>query len=109
MNFKIWDKKEPINGVDAESILENRNDIRNEENVILIYNEGIVTNIELCSVLKNIYNFDSNFTVEEVANNYLKLLEENKQNITNNDLEERVTSIEDYLLENEADKIKDNL
>ena len=109
MNFKIWDKKESINGVDAETILENRNDIRNEENVILIYNEGIVTNIELCSVLKNIYNFDSNFTVEEVANNYLKLLEENKQNITNNDLEERVTSIEDYLLENEADKIKDNL
>ena len=109
MNVKIWDKKESINGVDAETILENRNDIRNEENVILIYNEGIVTNIELCSTLKNIYNFDSNLTVEEVANNYLKLLEENKQNITNNDLEERVTSLEDYVLENETAKIKDNL
>ena len=109
MNFKIWDKKESINGVDAETILENRNDIRNEENVILIYNEGIVTNIELCSTLKSIYNFDSNLTVEEVANNYLKLLEENKQNITNNDLEERVTYLEDYVLENETAKIKDNL
>lgn len=74
LKYKIWDKQEQINGVEAHVILESRNDLMNNE-VILIHNDnGHVLNIELLEVLKTVLGLPSESTVDEVMQVYLSQL-----------------------------------
>ena len=78
MNYKIWNKKEKINNVDAEYIIESLN-IRDTDEVFLILdNVDEVQAIEISRIIKGVYNLDANLTVDEVAKEYIRIKEEEK-------------------------------
>ena len=61
MNYFIWDHKEPLLGLSAETILNSRLDFKNDE-VIVIHKEGERNNIvmmETMSSLRETYDIDS--------------------------------------------------
>ena len=78
MNYKIWNKKEKINGASAEYIIESLN-IRDTDEVFLVLDHlDEVQAIEIARIIKGVYNLDVNLTVEEVAQEYIRIKEEEK-------------------------------
>ena len=78
MKYRVWDKKEKINNVDAEYIINDLN-IREEDGVFLILDHlDEVQAIEIDRIIKSVYNLDKNLSVEEVAEAYIKIKEEEK-------------------------------
>ena len=78
MNYKIWNKKEKINGASAEYIIESLN-IRDTDEVFLVLDHlDEVQAIEIARIIKGVYNLDANLTVEEVAQEYIRIKEEEK-------------------------------
>ena len=78
MNYKIWDRKEKINNVDAEYII-NSLSIRETDGVFLVIDHlEEVQAIEIDRIIKSVYNLDKNLSVEEVAQEYLRIKEEEK-------------------------------
>ena len=78
MNYKIWNKKEKINNVDAEYII-NSLSIRETDGVFLIIDHlEEVQAIEIDRIIKSVYNLDVNLSVEEVAKEYIRIKEEEK-------------------------------
>ena len=78
MNYKIWDKKEKINNVDAGYVIESLN-IRDTDEVFLILdNVDEVQAIEISRIIKGVYNLDKNLSVDEVAKEYIRIKEEEK-------------------------------
>ena len=78
MNYKIWNKKEKINNVDAEYVIESLK-IRDTDEVFLILdNVDEVQAIEISRIIKGVYNLDANLTVDEVAKEYIRIKEEEK-------------------------------
>ena len=78
MNFKIWNKKEKINNVDAEYVIESLK-IRDTDEVFLVLdNVDEVQAIEISRIIKGVYNLDKNLSVEEVAKEYIRIKEEEK-------------------------------
>ena len=73
MNYKIWNKKEKINGASAEYIIESLN-IRDTDEVFLVLDHlDEVQAIEIARIIKGVYNLDANLTVEEVAQEYIRI------------------------------------
>lgn len=104
MNYKIWDKTSPINGVSAETILENRLDLRNEKEIFLIEDDyRRVTNIELVSIIKSNLQLDNSLTAEQTAEAYIKHIETVNENLNkdSNILEINNTDIESLKVQNE--------
>lgn len=66
---KIWDKKEQINGINAETILANREDLVNEKEVILIVDDNTnrVTNIEIPSIICSNLGLDNSLPALEIG------------------------------------------
>ena len=82
MNYKIWNKKEKINGASAEYIIESLN-IRDTDEVFLVLDHlDEVQAIEIARIIKGVYNLDANLTVEEVAQEYIRIKEEEKLQIS---------------------------
>ena len=78
MKYKIWDKKEKINNVDAGYVIESLN-IRDTDEVFLILdNVDEVQAIEISRIIKGVYNLDKNLSVDEVAKEYIRIKEEEK-------------------------------
>ena len=78
MNYKIWNKKEKINNVDAEYVIESLK-IRDTDEVFLVLdNVDEVQAIEISRIIKGVYNLDKNLSVEEVAKEYIRIKEEEK-------------------------------
>lgn len=78
MNYKIWDRKENINNVNAEYFIESLN-IRETDGVFLILDSNEeVQAVEIDRIIKGVYNLDKNLSVEEVAQEYIKIKEEEK-------------------------------
>ena len=78
MNYKIWNKKEKINNVDAGYVIDSLN-IRDTDEVFLILdNVDEVQAIEISRIIKGVYNLDANLTVDEVAKEYIRIKEEEK-------------------------------
>ena len=78
MKYKIWDRKEKINNVDAEYIINSLN-IRETDGVFLIVDHlEEVQAIEIDRIIKSVYNLDVNLSVEEVAKEYIRIKEEEK-------------------------------
>lgn len=86
MIYKLWDKKTPINGVEASYFL-NKEPFKNYNgDIILIFAEnGNVSNVESKEVLATIYNIDVNLPLEE----FMKAYEE----VLNTETEEMINSI----------------
>ena len=104
MNYKIWNKKDKINNVDAEYVVNSLN-IRETDGVFLIIDQlEEVQAIEIDRIIKGVYNLDANLTVEEVAKEYIRIKEEEKQQAEThtNTLEEMEKKISILECENKA-------
>lgn len=103
MDYKIWDKKESINNVNAEEVLNSMPELKDTD-VILILQNNRVTNIEDKNILISNLNLDVNLSVEEVAEKYIQYLEEVKkqeikETLSYNELLEQYTNLESCVLE----------
>ena len=78
MNYKIWDKKEKINNVDAGYVIESLNIRDTDEVFIILDNVDEVQAIEISRIIKGVYNLDKNLSVDEVAKEYIRIKEEEK-------------------------------
>ena len=103
--FKIWDKKEKINGVDAEVVIKSNN-IKQEDEIFLVIDDNTlkVTEIQFKDVICSNYNISIDLTTEEVAQEYIKIKEEEKIQAQNdvNTLEEIGNKISILEAENQA-------
>lgn len=70
----IWDKKSSINGMKAETFLQQNLYLVNDE-VILLKKNGVIVGVEGKSILCNNYGFDINLSALEVGQLYLEKLE----------------------------------
>jgi hypothetical protein len=78
MNYKIWNKKDKINNIDADYFIKDLS-IRESDGVFLVLdNLEEVQAIEIDRIIKGVYNLDANLTVEEVAQEYIRIKEEEK-------------------------------
>ena len=104
MKYKIWNKKDKINNVDAEYVINSLN-IRETDNVFLIIDHlNEVQCIEIDRIIKGVYNLDANLSVEEVAEEYIRIKEEEKQQAEThmNTLEDMGNKISILEAENQA-------
>ena len=82
MRYKIWDREEKINNVDAEYIINSLN-VRETDGVFLIIDHlEEVQAIEIDRIIKGVYNLDTNLTTEEVAQEYIRIKEEEKLQVS---------------------------
>ncbi len=77
MNFKIWNKIDKINNVDATKIIEGQN-IGEDEVIFLVYGEEdvdqkVVTRIEHLNIIKSNYKLDNDLGVEESIAKYFEI------------------------------------
>ena len=109
MKYKIWDKKEKINNVDAEYVINSLN-IRETDGVFLIIDHlNEVQAIEIDRIIKGVYNLDANLLIDEVAKEYIRIKEEEKIQAENhaNTLEEQGKKIS--ILEGENQALKEEI
>ena len=71
MQYKLWDRKETINGKEASYFL-NQLPFKNcTHDIILIYAEnGKVSQVECKEILANLYNIDINLPIDEFMAQY---------------------------------------
>ena len=82
MNYKIWNKKDKINNIDADYFIKDLS-IRDTDGVFLVLdNLEEVQAIEIDRIIKGVYNLDKNLSVEEVAQEYIKIKEEEKLQVS---------------------------
>ena len=78
MNYKIWNKKDKINNIDADYFIKDLS-IRETDGVFLIIDHlDEVQAIEIDRKIKGVYNLGANLTTEEVAQEYIRIKEEEK-------------------------------
>ena len=78
MNYKIWNKKDKINNIDADYFIKDLS-IRETDGVFLIIDHlDEVQAIEIDRIIKGVYNLGANLTTEEVAQEYIRIKEEEK-------------------------------
>ena len=79
-NIQIWDGKTSINGISAEQILANRQDLANAlGDIFLVVNgNGKVTGIQIGSIIASNYGFDSSLDIQGIADAYMAKKEEEK-------------------------------
>lgn len=79
MQYKIWNKKDEINNADADYIINSLN-IKKDDEVFLIFDDSsIVLNVEIVRIIKMVYELDDNLTVDEVAQEYIRIMEQQKE------------------------------
>lgn len=77
MNFKIWNKIDKINNVDAIEIINGQN-IDTDDVIFLVYGEEdveqkVVTRIENLEIIKSNYKLDKNLSVEDSIIKYFEI------------------------------------
>ena len=92
-NIQIWNGKTSINGISAEQILANRQDLANAlGDIFLVVNDnGKVTEIQIGSIIASNYGFDSNLDIQGIAEAYMSKKEEEK--LTTEELQEEVARL----------------
>ena len=75
MNYKLWDRKTPINGVEADYFL-NKNPFKNYSgDIILIFSEnGSVSNVECKDILASVYNLDKTLDLDSFMTAYFEAI-----------------------------------
>lgn len=81
MQYKLWNRKDNINGVEPSHFLNQPTFKNYNGDIILIYGDnGRVTQVESKDVLAKIYGIDINLSLDEFMTQYFAILEEmNKQ------------------------------
>ena len=107
--IKIWDKIEPINGVNAEKIIKSHKIKETDDIFLVLNNYDRVLELNYVEVIRNNFNLSKNLTKEEVAKEYLKIKEGEKLQAEKeaNALEEMVNKIS--ILEAENETLKQEL
>lgn len=72
MNYVIWDKKAPINGVDAPTIMESFN-VKPQDEIFLIMRGNRVTELQFKDVIISNLNLSMDLPIEQVAQEYVKV------------------------------------
>lgn len=98
--FKVWNKKEKINGVDAEVVIKSNN-IKQEDEIFLVIDDNTlkVTEIQFKDVICSNYNISIDLTIEEVAQEYIRIketekLQVEKKQVTLESQEARISTLE---------------
>lgn len=80
MRYEIWDKVSSLNEVPAKQIIEELH-FKNDDEIFLIYDEyDRLTNIENAKNIQAIYKMRTSMTVDEIAQEYIKIREEYEKN-----------------------------
>ena len=116
MTYKIWNKQDKINGVEADHIIASLG-IRPDDEVFLILdNTESVHFIEISRIIKAVYGLDENLSVEEVAEEYIRIKENEELQNENDkkeaeDLSKRLAALEEEnaLLKEEMSLTQDAL
>lgn len=78
MNYIIWNKIDKVNGLDANYFIDDLK-IRENDGVFLIGTDlDNIQCIEIDRIIKSNYNLDMSLTTEEVAQEYIRIKEEEK-------------------------------
>lgn len=77
LSYKIWNKKDSINGFDSSYWIKSFN-LKENDGVFLILNNGVVERFEIDTIIKSNYNLDVNLSTDQVAQIYLRKKEEEK-------------------------------
>lgn len=78
MSYKIWNKLDDVNGVNALYFI-NKYNIKTSDEVILILTKtGNVSSLLIKDKIIDNYDLDINLSVDEVAQKYLEILEQEK-------------------------------
>ena len=95
MTYKIWDKKEKINNVDAEYVIETLKISETDEVFLIVDSQDNIQAVEIDRIIKSVYNLDANLSVEEVAKEYIRIKEEERVQASRQSLnmEEQSTKI----------------
>ena len=78
MKYKIWNKSDSINGVESSYILKKYNINSNDSIFLVIDNYNNVVEFQFVNTIKSIYNLSNTLTDEQVAQEYLRIKEEEK-------------------------------
>ena len=107
--IKIWNKKDSINGVDAEKVIKSHKIKETDDIFLVLNNYDRVLELNFVEVIRNNFNLSKNLTKEEVAKEYLKIKEGEKLQAEKeaNALEEMVNKIS--ILEAENETLKQEL
>lgn len=93
--FRIWNKQDEINGVDAGVVI-NSQKIKPQDEIFLVVDEyGKVTQIEEVTNIKSIYKLDAGLSAVQTAQTYLDLMAQQEEQVKQDVL----------TLEQQADKI----
>ena len=95
---KIWDGKTSINGISAEEILANRNDLaRALGDIFLVVDdsEEIVSEIQIGKIISSNYGFETGLSLQQIADKYMEVkkqeaLKAEKERLTVEELQEEV-------------------
>ena len=110
MNYKVWNKQDEINGVNAQEVKKSLN-IQDSDEIFLILNEqGTITNVEFSQVIKANHGLDNGLSVDEVAQEYIRIHKEEKDRIENEQAsnEEKARDKIDILQAENADLLLDS-
>ena len=114
--IKIWDKIEPINGVNAEKIIKSHK-IKDTDDIFLVLNDyNKVLELNFINIIRDNFNLSSDFSSVQVAEEYLKIKEnekvqEEKEQTTLEKQEARISVLEkeNKQLREELEQIKASL
>jgi hypothetical protein len=100
MTYKIWNKEDKINGVDADRIIDNLGIKPDDEVFLILDNADSVHFIEISRIIKSVYDLDENLSVDEVAEEYIRIKEKEKLQNENEkkkaeDLSKRLAALEE--------------
>ena len=97
--IKIWNKKDSINGVDAKSVI-NSHKIKETDDIFLVLNNyDRVLELNFVDVIRTNFNLSQSLTKEQVAQEYLKIREEErlqaeKEQVTLEEQERKISILE---------------
>lgn len=82
MTYKVWNRVEAINGVNASEFL-NREPFKScKHDIILIYNgNGKVSQVECKEILASVYGIDKNLEISAFMTKYFETKEKQDQEV----------------------------
>lgn len=109
MTYKIWNKQDKINGVEADRIIANLGIKSDDEVFLILDNTDSVHFIEISRIIKAVYDLDENLSVEEVAEEYIRIKENEKLQNENDEKEAEDLSKRLATLEEENTMLKEEM
>ena len=109
MMYKIWNKEDKIDGIDAEYIIDSLGIKPDDEVFLILDNTGSVNFIEISRIIKSVYGLDTHLSVEEVAEEYIRIRENEKLQNENSKKEAEDLSKRLVALEEENTMLKEEL